>query len=230
MRLNAPVTQIEYELSDSETIVSTTDLQGNITYANPYFIEVSGFAEEELLGAPQNILRHPDMPVEAFADLWATVQSGLPWTGMVKNRCKNGNFYWVLANVTPVMEGGRTVGYMSVRAKPTRQQVAEAAALYQEIKSGNPGKITLHQGAVVTHSLLGRLNTFKDMSLERRIGWNVSFLVMAIAILTASHFFQGAKTSGGSNFWLVGLSAAAITALLLVLAPRQGHQAFETGA
>lgn len=77
------------------------------------------------------------MPVEAFADFWATIQDGLAWAGMVKNRRKNGDFYWVLANVTPVMEDGRTVGYMSVRTKPSRAQVNEAAALYQEIRDGN---------------------------------------------------------------------------------------------
>lgn len=101
MRLNTPNTGIEYEVSDTQTIISTTDLKGNITYANPYFIEASGYTEGELLGAPQNILRHPDMPTAAFRDMWTTIKSGLPWSGMVKNRRKNGDHYWVLANVTP---------------------------------------------------------------------------------------------------------------------------------
>ena len=104
MRLNTPVTSQEFILDDGKTIVSTTDLKGKITYANPYFIEVSGFTEDELIGAPQKILRHPDMPVEAFADLWSTIKAGMPWSGMVKNRCKNGDFYWVYANVTPVID------------------------------------------------------------------------------------------------------------------------------
>ena len=94
MRVNSPVTQNEYIMDDGKTIVSTTDLQGNINYANPYFIEVSGFTEEELMDAPQNVVRHPDMPVEAFADLWSTIKDGMPWTGLVKNRCKNGDYYW----------------------------------------------------------------------------------------------------------------------------------------
>ena len=118
MRSNLPVTETEYQLSDSETIVSTTDLDGNITYANPYFVRVSGFTIDELLGAPQNILRHPDMPVEAFADLWRTIRRGQAWTGLVKNRCKNGDFYWVSANVTPVMEAARMI--MKSGAKPKR--------------------------------------------------------------------------------------------------------------
>ena len=129
MRVNLPVTDTEYLLSDDQSIVSTTDLQGNITYANPYFIEVSGFAAAELLGAPQNILRHPDMPAEAFADMWATIRSGRSWSGMVKNRRKNGDHYWVHANVTPVMQDGSAVGYMSVRTRPSRDQVAESSLL-----------------------------------------------------------------------------------------------------
>jgi aerotaxis receptor len=134
MRLNTPVTNHEYILSDTETIVSTTDLQGNITYANPYFVQVSGYTEDELIGQPQNILRHPDMPAEAFADLWATIKSGQPWTGMVKNRCKNGDFYWVLANVTPVVEDGRPVGYMSVRTKPGRELVQQTRPCIKKSK------------------------------------------------------------------------------------------------
>uniref|UniRef100_UPI0025F4447F PAS domain-containing protein n=1 Tax=uncultured Massilia sp. TaxID=169973 RepID=UPI0025F4447F len=90
MRKNFPITQHEVMLAERRTIVSTTDLKGRITYANPYFLEVSGFALDEVIGAPQNIVRHPDMPPEAFADLWATIGSGRPWSGMVKNRCKNG--------------------------------------------------------------------------------------------------------------------------------------------
>ena len=110
MRINLPVTSQEVLLEEGQTIVSTTDLQGNITYANPYFIHISGFTEEELIGAPQNILRHPDMPAEAFADLWQSIGKGFPWTGMVKNRCKNGDYYWVYANVTPVLENGQATG------------------------------------------------------------------------------------------------------------------------
>jgi len=110
MRINMPVTNNEYELKEGLSIVSETNVKGIIKYANPYFMEVSGFSEEELIGAPQNILRHPDMPVEAFADMWDTIKSGIPWTAMVKNRCKNGDFYWVYANVTPVYEKGQVVG------------------------------------------------------------------------------------------------------------------------
>src|SRR5687767_7833458 len=101
MRKNLPITGVEYPLRHDVAIVSKTDLKGKITYVNPYFIEVSGFTEDELLGAPHNLVRHPDMPPEAFADLWDTLKAGLPWTGLVKNRRKDGDHYWVQANVTP---------------------------------------------------------------------------------------------------------------------------------
>ncbi|OON61150.1 chemotaxis protein [Massilia sp. KIM] len=155
MRMNTPVTGNEYPLAEGKTIVSTTDLKGNIKYANPYFIEVSGFTEEELIGAPQNIVRHPDMPVEAFADMWQSIRAGRPWNGMVKNRCKNGDFYWVHANVTPVIENGEAVGYMSVRTRPSREQVAAASSLYAEFKAGNPRKLLLRNGRVERRGLAG---------------------------------------------------------------------------
>lgn len=146
MRLNMPVTQNEYVLQAGMSIVSTTDLFGNINYANPYFIEVSGFSREELLGAPQSIVRHPDMPAQAFADLWHTIQAGQPWSGMLKNRCKNGDFYWVLANVTPVIEQGRVVGYMSVRTKPSREQIALADQQYRNLCGANARTLTCSEG------------------------------------------------------------------------------------
>jgi aerotaxis receptor len=158
MRVNLPVTNDEVILSDKYSIVSTTDLQGNITYANPYFIEVSGYPSQELMGAPQNILRHPDMPVEAFSDLWATVKAGRPWTGMVKNRTQDGSFYWVLANVTPVYEDGQPVGYMSVRTKPSREQVQQAEQIYKEIREGNPRKLRIQDGAVTRAGLFSWLS------------------------------------------------------------------------
>jgi PAS domain S-box-containing protein len=115
MRNNGPVTQREYMLPPGTTLVSTTDLQSHITYCNPAFVETSGFSRDELIGQPHNLVRHPDMPAEAYRDMWATLQAGQPWTALVKNRRKNGDHYWVRANVTPVLEGGRVTGYMSVR-------------------------------------------------------------------------------------------------------------------
>ena len=181
MRQNLPVTNVEYLLSETETIVSTTDLKGNIKYANPYFVEVSGYTEEELIGAPQNILRHPDMPVRAFADLWSTIKAGLPWRGLVKNRRKNGDFYWVLANVTPVFEYGKPVGYMSVRTKPSRAQVELATRLYAQERA-KPGSVALCQGQPVL-SRKFELPIVKSMSLANRVRLFFSFAILAIAAL-----------------------------------------------
>jgi aerotaxis receptor len=136
MRKNGPVTDLEQTYSASTMLVSMTDLKGRITYANPAFVQISGYTLPELIGKAHNLVRHPDMPEEAFADMWQTIQGGRPWTALVKNRCKNGDFYWVRANVTPVIEHGAVVGYMSVRTLPTRDDVAGAQALYAAIREG----------------------------------------------------------------------------------------------
>ncbi len=160
MRINQPVTQREYTFPPEQTLVSVTDLKGRITYCNPSFIEVSGFAQEEILGQPHNMVRHPDMPEEAFRDLWQTIQDGLPWSGLVKNRRKNGDHYWVRANATPMMDGSQITGYLSVRTIPSRQEVQAAEALYarmrEEAASGRKRHV-LAQGQVMRQDLAGRL-------------------------------------------------------------------------
>ena len=120
MRTNLPVTQEEYVLADDEVIVTRTDARGNITYANDGFLRSSGYSRDEVMGQPQNIVRHPDMPREAFADLWRTITAGDPWTALVKNRRKNGGYYWVKANVSPLESGRAITGYVSVRTKPSQ--------------------------------------------------------------------------------------------------------------
>jgi aerotaxis receptor len=136
MRVNQPVTTVEHQLQEGAFIVSMTDLQGNITFVNDEFVRVSGFLRDELIGQPHNLVRHPSMPAAAFADLWATVKAGRPWQGLVKNRCKNGDFYWVDANVTPIREQGAVVGYVSIRSKPGRSQIREAEPLYDRMNHG----------------------------------------------------------------------------------------------
>lgn len=139
MRNNQPVTQREYEFPDNATLMSTTDPQSRIKYANAAFIEVSGFSPEELENKAHNIVRHPDMPREAFADMWATIQGGEPWTALVKNRRKDGDHYWVRANVVPVIRQGKTTGYMSVRTKPSREEIDGAEELYRDFRGGEGG-------------------------------------------------------------------------------------------
>ena len=211
MRLNLPVSNAEVNLSDTETIVSTTDLQGNITYANPYFIAISGYTAEELIGAPQNILRHPDMPAEAFADFWSTIRSGLSWSGMVKNRCKNGDYYWVQANVTPVVEDGVAIGYMSVRTKPSRQQVTEASILYARIKAGHADGMAISQGAAVRTGVLAKVLNLRDLPLAKRIAWNLGLLSLALLAQLAWHAELFPESAG---HWLTALSVLALLSTL----------------
>lgn len=129
-------TGVEHPYPDGKLIVSCTDLDGKITLVNDAFVAISGYSEEELLGQPHSILRHPDMPKAAFADLWQTVKSGKKWHGYVKNLCKDGGHYWVYATVVPNVRRGQVVGYTSVRRKPSRAKIAEAIALYDTLKQG----------------------------------------------------------------------------------------------
>lgn len=153
MKKNLPVTQREIDYPESAVFVSKTDTKGAITYVSDAFVEVSGFTREELIGSNHNIVRHPDMPEWAFADLWATVKAGHPWRGYVKNRAKNGDYYWVRANVVPIFNHGNIVGYISLRKKPSKAEVSGAEALY---RAGKPpvkrfsianwfGKLTLQK-------------------------------------------------------------------------------------
>ncbi len=143
MRLNLPVSGREVMVGETANILSTTDLEGTITYANPDFVAISGFDEAELLGAPHNLVRHPDMPVEAFADLWQTLQTSRSWMGIVKNRCKNGDHYWVSAFATPVSRDGKVVEYQSVRTRAQPEQICAAEALYAALRDGR-GARALH--------------------------------------------------------------------------------------
>lgn len=130
MKMNLPVTGREHAVPAGHSLVSRTDTKGIITFANDAFVEVSGFAREELIGRNHNIVRHPDVPPVIFQDMWATLKQGLPWRGVVKNRCKNGDHYWVDAKVVPVRKNGETIGYMSVRTPPQRENIPVAEAAY----------------------------------------------------------------------------------------------------
>ena len=160
MRVNLPVSQHEYAFPKGQTLVSTTDLKGRILYCNPMFIEVSGYEKEELLGQPHNIVRHPDMPEEAYRDMWETIATGIPWSAPVKNRRKDGTFYWVMANVTPLMQGDQPTGYMSVRTEATREQIQAADALYKQMQAEKQAGTLVHRlsaGQLVRDTLWGRV-------------------------------------------------------------------------
>ena len=138
MRQNLPVTQREKTFPADERLISTTDLNSKITYCNDAFVEISGFTREELIGQPHNLVRHPDMPPAVFGHMWDTIKQGKPWMGIVKNRAKNGDFYWVSAYVTPIYENGRMAGYESVRSLPSEAQKRRAEALYARLRAGKP--------------------------------------------------------------------------------------------
>jgi len=177
MKKNYPVTGREVVMEDNSTLVSTTDLKGQITYVNPAFVAISGFDESELIGASHNIVRHPDMPPAAFEDLWNTVKAGDPWRGFVKNRCKNGDHYWVDAFVTPIFQGGQITGYQSVRSKPSSEDIRAAEKVYDKLNSGKLQKIPSRKGIF-------------DISLKARIIGAFSMMMLILAGMMGYIYFN----------------------------------------
>ncbi|MBV8048181.1 MAG: methyl-accepting chemotaxis protein [Paludibacterium sp.] len=155
-----------------------------MTEANDVYLEISGFSRDEMIGSSHNIVRHPDMPEAAFADLWQDLKQGLPWRGLVKNRRKDGGFYWVIANISPVREGGRVVGYQSVRSRPSREQVAAADAAYKAINQRAAGLSVRHGEAVAASA------TRKKRLLSFKFGAGLALLGMAVN--TAALLFKSA--------------------------------------
>ena len=208
MRTNLPVTNNEFDYPSHELLMSTTDNKGVMTHCNAAFARVSGYSMDELMGQPHNLIRHPDMPPEAYKDLWATIGRGRNWTGMVKNRRKNGDFYWVRANVTPMMVDGKPRGYMSVRVKPTREEVRAAEALYKQIheeRERGASSFYLHAGRVRRpgwRNALGKLQRFNPT--HRLFG--LLLLLLAVALLPG---FLGWTTT----MELVAVQTVALVAL-----------------
>ncbi|THG73919.1 PAS domain S-box protein, partial [Pseudomonas sp. A-1] len=197
MRNNQPVTQREYELRDEHFLISRTDLQGRITYANPSFIEVSGYSWEELHGANHNLVRHPDMPPAAFANLWETIQQGHSWNGLVMNRRKNGDHYWVRANVTPTVEAGRVVGYTSVRSKPGRAEVDAASAAYRAIREGRGKHLRLDRGRLVHRGPRGWLVHLRQPSLRARL-WSIMAAALVLVVDSGFDLVQALISGAGA--------------------------------
>ena len=211
MRINLPVTQQNFDFPGDELLVSSTNTKGEITHCNPAFIRVSGYSYEELIGQPHNLIRHPDMPAEAYRDLWRTIGRGEPWTGLVKNRRKNGDHYWVRANVTPIMEGGKPRGYMSVRTKPGAAEVAGAEALYvqmrREAQEGNPG-FSLEKGQVRHRGLRGVWQGLVQWPLQVRMALMMAMLAV-LALVPDLLGMQGMQAAG-LRVLLVALGAAGV--------------------
>ena len=183
MRKNLPVTNHERTFPPDVKLISTTDLKGKIVHCNKAFIDISGFSKEELIGSPHNLVRHPDMPPEAFAVMWEHLKKGKPWMGMVKNRSKNGDYYWVDAYVTPVTEKGTVVGYESVRTSPDRKAVARAEALYSRIRGGKKQLTLPTHGMAWSIALLAILVMLgMTMADHAELAW-VPLLVGALGLV-----------------------------------------------
>ncbi len=228
MRLNLPVLPDEYPFPAGASLVSTTDLKGRILYCNAAFVAVSGFTQEELLGQPHNLVRHPDMPEEAFRDMWCTIGKGQPWSGLVKNRRKDGRPYWVQANVTPLMRGGTPVGYMSVRTAPDRAAVQAVERLYTTLREEAKSGRRLHQlnaGELHMHSPLARLGRLLQWGPVASTGLLCAGLAVASAAAAAAWLPLAAALAGaaalgaGVGVWL-GHRAEAPLARLQAVANR----------
>ncbi len=208
MRNNQPVTQRDHAFPAEATLMSTTDPQSHIRYANAAFIAVSGYEPDEMLGQPHNVVRHPDMPPEAFADMWATLKQGQSWTALVKNRRKNGDHYWVRANAAPMVRQGRSVGYISVRTRPLPQEVEAASQLHQRFREGRAGGLRFFKGLVIRQGWLGWLSYFQVASVRARIRvgtWGLGLTLLAVCLGLA-------QQADLSTEWVAAVVGAAVLA------------------
>ncbi|MBR0992402.1 PAS domain-containing protein [Bradyrhizobium japonicum] len=209
MRKNLPVTDVEYPVSDETLIVSRTDLKGKLSYFNEDFLAAAGFTSAELMGQPHNIVRHPDMPPEAFDNLWDTLKAGKPWLGAVKNRRKNGDFYWVLATASPIRENGQVKGYTSIRTKLPADQRKLAEEVYAAIREKKSHGYRVDAGIIRRRSWRDRFSIFTGTLKARLVTTMVlqAFFMIALGI-------YGALASGGSASLM--LSALAVVGAVVV--------------
>lgn len=222
MRVNMPVTGQEHVFPEDVTLMSVTDAKGRIVYANSAFVRISGYEAAELRGKAHNIVRHPDMPAEAFADMWHTLKSGSSWTALVKNRCKNGDHYWVRANATPVVRNNELVGYMSVRTRPRVEEIEAAELMYSRFRDGTQGSRKFFRGLVVRSGWLRCLSWTQSLMLGPRLAgalflaWMSSLALIAALGLTLT---QALVLAG---------SQSAIMLLIMLWLTRQVAQPLST--
>ncbi len=200
MRTNLPVSQSEYQFPDTETLLSTTDTDSRISYANAAFVRTSGFEINELMGQPHNMVRHPDMPVEAFADMWRSLKEGQSWRALVKNRRKNGDHYWVCANAAPMRRNGQLTGYLSVRTKPSRAAVAATEKLYERFRNGGAAGLAFHRGLIVRTGLMRWASALQLLP----VAWRVRLPLLGVGVaMLATLLLSGA---GGPALIATGIA------------------------
>ncbi len=207
MRKNLPVTNVEYPITDETLIVSKTDTKGRLTFFNGDFVAAAGFSEAELMGQPHNIVRHPDMPPEAFENLWTTLKAGRPWVGAVKNRRKNGDYYWVLATASPICKDGQVVGYTSVRTRLPSDQRAEAEQVYAALRDKKPHRYKIEDGIVRRRSVFDHLAMF-TRTIGARLRTLLALQTLFLIVLGVISFGEGG---------VGGMAAGGIAVLGVVL-------------
>jgi aerotaxis receptor len=185
MRNNQPVTTVETLLPEGQFIYSRTDLKGTIIEANEAFAKISGYRREDMLGQPHNMVRHPDMPTEAFEDMWRDLKQGRPWRGIVKNRRQDGGFYWVVANASPVRENGQIIGYQSVRTCPSREEIKATEAVYQRLKRGDKSIKIFHGLAIPARTSV--LSLFSGLGMQPML-FGIFTVLLSIAIVGTTLF------------------------------------------
>ncbi|OIQ78965.1 aerotaxis receptor [mine drainage metagenome] len=208
MRINQPVSQCERVVDDGAFLVSKTDLKGRIVYANAAFVAISGFTEDELIGSAHNMVRHPDMPPAAFDDMWRALKAGRQWQGVVKNRCKNGDYYWVWANANPIWEDGHVVGFMSLRTRASREQIEQADAFFRTLREGRRGW-TVRDGKPARTGPLGLAARLLHGAAARQVELMLGLLLAALAAHLAFDFAYITPRAWSAIDLLLALALAA---------------------
>jgi aerotaxis receptor len=216
-RADRPAIDVEYILGDADAMISKGDLNGKITYVNRDFVNVSGYAEDEVMGAPQSILAHPDTPHQVFEDFLRTVKADKTWTSVAKGRRKNGEYFWVEMTAAPVFENRRVIGYITIRTKPGRDRIRTAETAYRAMKTGSKD-YEMEEGRIVRRSIFPRLRAAMRLSLVT--GMNAFSALLATLFLT--NLTAAASADGTLNGWRA--VSCGLGALLCLLAPFLLHR------
>ena len=207
MRNKLPVTQREFQFPDGETLLSTTDVASHMTYANAAFVRTSGYSTDELMGQPHNMVRHPDMPAEAFADMWRSLKEGQSWTALIKNRRQDGDHYWVRANAAPMRRNGQLTGYLSARTKPSRAEITRTEKLYARFKERRAAGLAFNRGLIVRTGILTWVSALQLLPTA----WRVRLPLLGIGIVMGIAL----AWSGLASAALVAVGASLAVSLLL---------------